>query len=228
MHHRASSGERHLVIEIPHLRKTIKDAAILLLETVVIPSVLLALLLNFVGLVPALCAVLGWAAVVIGARRLMKRDMPRTLLLCTAMLVGRAAVALVTSSAVVYVLQPAVGSVLMFLIFVGSAMIGRPITARLAKDFVRLPAELFKHRTVNRVFIEVALLWGGSRLIDAAMTIGFLHWGVGAGLMSRGILSGLLTALTVAACVGHGWRKLRRDGVTLRLAGRHTPAPAAA
>ncbi|MDQ0380836.1 DUF3159 domain-containing protein [Amycolatopsis thermophila] len=216
------------MIEIPHLRKTLKDAAILLLETVVVPTVLLALLLHFVGLVPALCAVLGWSAFVIGARRLMKRDLPRTLLLCTAMLVGRATFALITSSAVVYVLQPALGSVLMFVIFVGSAMLGRPITARLAKDFVRLPAELFKHHTVNRVFVEVALLWGGSRLIDAAMTIGFLHWGVEAGLMSRGILSGLLTALTVAVCAGHGWRKLRRSGVTLRLAGRQTPATAAA
>ncbi|WP_167113556.1 hypothetical protein [Amycolatopsis viridis] len=228
MHHRASSGERHLVIEIPHLGKTVKDAVIMLLETVIVPTVLLALLLHMVGLVPALCAVIGWSAFVIGARRLMKRDLPRTLLLCTAMLIGRAAVALITSSAAVYVLQPVLGSVLMFVIFVGSAMIGRPITARLAKDFVRLPAELFKHRTVNRVFVEVALMWGGSRLIDAGMTLGFLHWGVEAGLMSRGLLSGLLTALTVAICTAHGWRKLRRDGVTLRLAGRRSPAPAAA
>lgn len=227
MQHRASSRDRHLVIEIPHLRKTVKDAAILLLETVVVPTVLLAVLLHFAGLVAGLCAVLGWSAFVIGARRLMKRDLPRTLLLCTAMLAGRAAFALVTSSAMVYVLQPALGSVLMFLIFVGSAAIGRPITVRLAKDFVRLPAELFKNHTVNRVFVEVALLWGGSRLIDAAMTIGFLHWGVEAGLMSRGILSGLLTALTVAVCAGHGWRKLRRSGVTLRLAGRNAvPATA--
>lgn len=209
---------RHLVIEIPHLRGTLAKALVLLVETVVVPSLLLALLLHFAGLVAALSAVLGWAALVIGTRRLLRRDLPRTLLLCTGMLVSRAIVALVMSSAVVYVLQPALGSVVMFLIFVGSAALGRPITARLARDFVRLPAELFAHRTVNRVFVEVALLWGGSRLIDAAMTIGFLHWGVGAGLLSRGLLSGLLTALTVAVCAGHGWRKLSRvPGLTLRM-----------
>jgi hypothetical protein len=201
-------------------------AVVLLLETVIVPSVLLALLLHFAGLVPALCAVLGWSALVIGARRLFRRDLPRTLLLCTGMLVSRACFALITSSALVYVLQPALGSVVMFLIFVGSAAMGRPITARLAKDFVRLPAELFAHRTVNRVFVEVALLWGGSRLLDAAMTLGLLHWGVEAGLLSRGVLSGLLTALTVAVCAGHGWRKLRRvPGVTLRM-GSRTPATA--
>jgi hypothetical protein len=213
-----------MVIEIPHLRGTLARAVVLLLETVIVPSVLLALLLHFAGLVPALCAVLGWSALVIGARRLFRRDLPRTLLLCTGMLVSRACFALITSSALVYVLQPALGSVVMFLIFVGSAVIGRPITARLAKDFVRLPAELFAHRTVNRVFVEVAFLWGGSRLLDAAMTLGFLHWGVEAGLLSRGVLSGLLTALTVAICAGHGWRKLRRvPGLTLRV-GPRTPA----
>jgi hypothetical protein len=213
-----------MVIEIPHLRGTLARAVVLLLETVIVPSVLLALLLHFAGLVPALCAVLGWSALVIGARRLFRRDLPRTLLLCTGMLVSRACFALITSSALVYVLQPALGSVVMFLIFVGSAVIGRPITARLAKDFVRLPAELFAHRTVNRVFVEVAFLWGGSRLLDAAMTLGFLHWGVEAGLLSRGVLSGLLTALTVAICAGHGWRKLRRvPGLTLRM-GPRTPA----
>lgn len=222
--------ERHLVIEIPHLRGTLARALVLLLETVIVPSVLLALLLHFAGLVPALCAVLGWSAFVIGARRMMRRDLPRTLLLCTGMIVSRACFALITSSAVVYVLQPALGSVVMFLIFVGSAVLGRPITARLARDFVRLPAELFAHRTVHRVFIEVALMWGGSRLIDAAMTIGFLHWGLTAGLLSRGVLSTLLTALTIAACTGHGWRKLRRvPGITLRMGwrGRAEPAPAA-
>ncbi|HJQ47701.1 MAG TPA: hypothetical protein VJ870_15490 [Amycolatopsis sp.] len=216
---------RHLVIEIPHLRRTLARAFVLLVETVIVPSVLLALLLHFAGLVPAMGAVLGWAALVIGARRLMRRDMPRTLLLCTAMLVSRVIVALIMSSAVVYVLQPALGSVLMFLLFVGSALLGRPITARLARDFVRLPAELFAHRTVNRVFIEVALLWGGSRLIDAAMTVGFLHWGVEAGLLSRGLLSGLLTTLTVAICAGHGWRKLSRvPGLTLRMRWHSAPA----
>ncbi|PXY23593.1 hypothetical protein DI005_19780 [Prauserella sp. PE36] len=219
MHHRSSHPERHhLVIEIPHLRSTVGRALVIALETAVIPTVLLMLLLHYVGLVAGLCAVLGWCAFVLGTRRALGKEMPRTLLLCTGMLAGKAAFALVTSSAVVYVLQPAVGSVLMFLLFVGSAALGKPITERLAKDFVHLPAEVFANKAVRRVFINVALLWGGSRLIDAAMTLGFLHWSVEAGLFSRGVLSGLLTALTIAVCAGHGWRALRKlPGVTLRL-----------
>ncbi|MEU6643013.1 hypothetical protein ABZ863_10715 [Saccharomonospora sp. NPDC046836] len=217
VHHRPSS-ERHLVIEIPHLRSTVTRALAMALETAVVPTVLLMLLLHFVGLVAGMCAVIGWCVFVIGARRAFGLELPRTLLLCTGMLAGKAALALVTSSAVVYVLQPAAGSVLMFLLFVGSAMIGKPITARLARDFVQLPAELFANHAVRRVFINVALLWGGSRLIDAAMTVGFLHWSLEAGLLSRGVFSGLLTALTIAVTAAHGWRALSKlPGVTLRL-----------
>lgn len=221
------SHERHLLIEIPHLRATITRAVVLALETAVVPTLLFMLLLNLAGLVPGLLAVLGWSAFVVGLRRLMRREVPHTLLLATGMLVARAIVALITSSAVVYVLQPVVGSVLMFMLFVGSAVLGKPITERLARDFVHLPTELFANRRVKKVFVNVALMWGGSRLLDAAMTLGFLQWGVDAGLFSRGVLSGLLTALTIAVCAAHGWRKLRSlPGVTLRLSRKPEPAAA--
>lgn len=219
------SHERHLCIEIPHLRATITRAVVLALETAVVPTLLFMLLLNVAGLVPGLVAVLGWSAFVVGLRRAMRRQVPHTLVLATGMLVARALVALITSSAVVYVLQPVVGSVLMCLLFVGSAVLGKPITERLARDFVHLPAELFAHRRVKKVFVNVALMWGGSRLLDAAMTLGFLQWGVDAGLFSRGVLSGLLTALTIAVCAAHGWRRLRSvPGVTLRLGRKPEPA----
>jgi hypothetical protein len=214
----ASDAEPPLTIVFKHPRREILRALRLLAETVVIPTVLLGVLLHSVGLVPGLLAVIGWCAVVVAARFLLRHDLPGTLLLCTGMLCGRACLALVTSSAVVYLLQPVLGSILMAVIFLGSAVIGRPVTVRLARDFVRLPAELFARRGVHRVFTQVALLWGLSRLIDAGMSLGFLHWGVEAGLLSRGMLSGLLTTVTVLVCASHGWRKLcRLPGVTLRI-----------
>jgi hypothetical protein len=64
----------------------------------------------------------------------------------------------------------------------------------------------------------VAVLWGASRLIDAGMSLGLLHWGVDFGLLSRGFFSGILTVLTIAVCAAWGARVLRRmPGVTLRL-----------
>jgi hypothetical protein len=103
-------------------------------------------------------------------------------------------------------------------LFLGSAAIGRPVTIRLARDFVTLPAHLFHRRGVRRVFTQVAMLWGGSRLLDVGMSLGLLHWGVDAELLSRGLLSGTLTALTIVICTAWGWRAMHRiPGVTLRL-----------
>jgi hypothetical protein len=207
-----------VVIEFGRLRPQLIRGVRMFAETVAVPTLLLYILLQTTGLVVGLCAVIGWCALTLGIRRLAGQHLPGTLLLCAGMLCGRAALALVLSSALVYVLQPVFGSILMAVLFLGSAAFGRPVTIRLARDFVTLPAQLFHHRGVRRMFTQVALLWGASRVIDAGMSLGLLHFGIGFGLLSRGVFSGMLTALTIAVCAAWGARALRRTpGVTLRM-----------
>lgn len=208
----ALDGADHITVELTGLRGIVLRALRMLLETVVVPTLLLLVLLHYAGLVPALCAVLGWCALVVGVRLVLCSHLPGTLLLCTGMLCCRVFLALATTSAVVYVLQPAIGSLVMALLFLGSAAIGRPITLRLVRDFVELPAQLFHRHGVRRLFTQVALVFGASRLIDAGMSIGFLHWGVEAGLLSRGVGSGVLTLITIVVCIHFGWRKLTAMG----------------
>jgi hypothetical protein len=212
-------GHAHdLVIELGHLKPQLIRGARMFVETVTVPTLLLYLFLHTAGLLAGLCAVIGWCALTLGIRRFTGQHLPGTLLLCAGMLCGRAALALVLSSALVYVLQPVFGSILMAVLFLGSAAIGRPVTMRLARDFVTLPAQLFHHRGIRRMFTQVAVLWGASRVIDAGMSLGLLHWGVDFGLLSRGLFSGLLTAVTIAVCAAWGARALRRTpGVTLRM-----------
>ena len=211
------------VIELGHLKAALGRGLRLLLETVVVPSMLLYGCTLTVGGLWGLVAVLVWCALTVAVRMMTVRRIPGTLLLCVAMLVGRTSLALALSSVYVYLLQPIAGSVLMALLFIGSAVIGRPITMRLAQDFVHLPVRLVADRRVRRMFIQVSLLWGVSRLLDAGMSIGVLHWGLTAGIFSRGVLSGLLTAVSVLACAYWGWSKLRRiPGVEFRLG----PTPA--
>jgi hypothetical protein len=218
--HAAPDGE--IVITLGRLRPALLRAARLFLETVALPTALLFTLLHTVGLVAGLSAVMGWCVLTVGVRWVAGRRMPGTLLLCAGMLCGRAALALVLSSALVYLLQPVIGSIFMALLFLGSAAFGRPITIRLARDFIALPAHMFHRRGVRQVFAQVACLWGGSRLLDAGMTLGLLRWGVDAGLLGRGLFSGVLTALTILVCTGWGWRQLRRiPGIRLCL---HAPA----
>jgi hypothetical protein len=212
-----ASREPEIVIEVGELRPHLWRAVRMFSETVLVPTLLLYALLHTVGLVTALSAVLGWCALTLIVRWIAGHQVPGTLLLCVGLLVGRTSLALALSSAVVYLLQPVFGSILMAALFLGSAAIGRPVTVRLARDFITLPAHLFHRQGVRKMFSQVAMVWGGSRLIDAGMSLGLLHWGIDAGLLSRGVLSGLLTVLTIVGCACWGWRSLRRlPGVTLR------------
>lgn len=224
LHEASTSSQQHdsnhMIIDLGRVRPTILRGLRLLVETVVIPTLLLYACTMTVGAMWGLIAVLGWCAFTVGVRFLTRQQVPGTLLLAVGMIVGRTTVSLAFSSVYVYLFQPIVGSLFMAALFLGSAAIGRPVTMRLAQDFVALPARLFHDKRVRRMFTEVALLWGASRLIDAGLGFGMLHFGgVDAGLLSRGTLSALLTVATVAVCAAWGWNKLRRmPGLTFRMA----------
>jgi hypothetical protein len=215
------------VIDLGHLPNTLKNGLRLLLETVIVPTLLLYACMVTVGSFYGLVAVLAWCAFTVMVRLATVRRVPGVLMLALLMLVGRTSIALALSSVYVYLLQPVAGSMLMALLFIGSALIGRPITLRLAQDFVHLPIRLTSDQRVRRMFVQVSLLWGVSRLLDAAMSLGVLHWGVEAGVFSRGLFSGLLTALSIGVCAYWGWSRLHRiEGVRFRF-GAAAPVPAA-
>jgi hypothetical protein len=214
-------GHEPFVLDLSTLRPAALRGARMLLETVVVPTLLLLACVKTVGSFWGLVAVLAWCGAALTFRWATGRRVPSTLLLAVGMLVGRTSIALAFSSVYVYLLQPVAGSLFMALLFLGSVAIGRPVTARLAQDFVSLPVHLFHDRRVRRMFAQVALLWGFSRIVDAGMSLGFLRWGLDAGLMSRGMLSSLLTVTTVVACAYWGWSRLNRvPGVQLSLSRR--------
>jgi hypothetical protein len=212
------------VLEIHGLRATVVRGARLLLEAVVVPTVLLAILLHVIGTTRSILVAVGWCVLAIVFRWYVDRRLPGTLLLGSAALAVKAAIALASGSILIYLLQPVLGSVVMALLFLGSAAFGRPITLRLARDFVQVPAHILDKRGVRRMFTEVALIWGFSRIIDVALNLGFLHRGVDAGLWARGLLSPLLTVLAVAVCTAWGWRSLRRNGIRLKVSAGGPPA----
>jgi hypothetical protein len=214
----AKDRSRHSdVLEIHGLRATVMRAGRLLLEAVVVPTVLLAILLHVIGTTRSILVAVGWCALAMGFRWLVDRRLPGTLLLGSAALVVKATIALASGSILIYLLQPVLGSVVMALLFLGSAAFGRPITLRLARDFVHVPADILDKRGVRRMFTEVAVIWGFSRIVDVALNLGFLHRGVDAGLWARGLLSPVLTVLAVAVCAAWGWRSLRRNGIRLKV-----------
>ncbi|GIF63791.1 hypothetical protein Ais01nite_18260 [Asanoa ishikariensis] len=205
-------------------------AARLFAETVLVPTGLLYILLHTAGLLPALLAVIGWSVITVTIRWVSGRHLPGTLLVCSGAMIARASVALALSSALVYFVQPVIASVFMAALFLGSALLGRPITKRLARDFVALPAHLRHHPGLHKVFVQTAALWGIGRLVDAGMSMGFLHMGLDAAVLSRGVFSGILTAVMVAVCAAWGFRALRKmPDLSFRIGlPKPTAAPAAA
>src|ERR1700754_3729120 len=104
------SDEAPHVIEVGALKPALVRAFRLFAETVLVPIGLLYILLHTAGLLPALCAVLGWCALTVGIRVISGRHLPGTLLVCAGVLCARAIVALALSSALVYLVQPVIGS----------------------------------------------------------------------------------------------------------------------
>lgn len=213
-----------LVIELPPLRPALLGAIRLLAESVLVPTALFGLVFHTSGLRPALAAALSWCYLIVVVRWVSGRRLPGTLMLCVGMFTGRACVALVASSALLFLLQPVLGSLLMAALFMGSALVGRPVTVRLARDFVSVPAHILGRWRVRRMFRNVAIIWGLSRVADAALNVLFLHRGIGAGLLARGLFSPLLTLLTIGVCTFWGWRALRSEGIRLRRASSPRPA----
>src|SRR5215475_15840933 len=89
-HHRPAHHVGEVVIELGQLRPALLRAGRLFLETVLIPTALLFVLLHTVGLVAGLSAVLGWCALTVSIRWFSGRHLPGTLLLCAGMLCTRA------------------------------------------------------------------------------------------------------------------------------------------
>jgi hypothetical protein len=206
---------QHLVIHLPAIWPTVRRGGRLALEGVIIPYALVAVLLPTEGLAIALLSALGWSALVLLVRWGGTGRMPGVLVMTGGLLAMRCCVSLLASSAFLYLLQPIIGSCVMAAVFVGSSMIGRPLTMVLVKDFVEMPALLFERPRVRRMFRDVGIIWGAGRLVDAAMSYGFLHIGVDGALLARGLVSPLLLVTCIGLCFVIGRRALAKDGIRL-------------
>lgn len=206
----ATSPGCQLIIDRAFVRASALRAGRLLLEAALIPALLLYVALSTVGQFWGLVSVLVWSGLIVAVRLRTQSSVPRTLLIAVLMLAGRASLSLALSSIYVYLLQPIAGSLMMALIFLGSAAIGKPITKHLARDFIALPQMLFHDKRAHRMFTQVCILWGVSRLIDVGMSMGSLSMGARSELLSRGLLSTSLTLFTVGVCIAWGWSRLRR------------------
>src|SRR5262249_5638192 len=119
-------------LDLPPLRTMAWHALPRLVEGAVIPTLLFLGLLQLGGQWPAIGGALAWSVLVIVARLALGRRIPTIVLIGVGALALRTALAVAAHSSFVYFLQPTVGTAVVGLCFLASAMAGRPLVLRLA------------------------------------------------------------------------------------------------
>jgi hypothetical protein len=145
-----------------------------LIESTVVPAILFFVLVTTIGAAVAMAAVLVWAYGAILRRVLRGARIPAILVLATLGLTVRTMVGLVSGSTFAYFVQPIATTVALATVFLGSALIGRPVIARLAHDFCPIAPEVADRPAVMRLFGGLTVLWAGVHLVTAMTTLAML------------------------------------------------------
>jgi hypothetical protein len=154
---------------MPARRAALRHAVPTVLEGLVAPIALFYLFLVLVGLRGALIAALSWSYLALVRRLLRKERASMLLILDTVLLTSRTAVAFATGSTFVYFAQPMLGTVLIALLLVVSAIVRRPFTQRFAHDFCPLDPKLLSLPRVQRFFVRISLMWAFVLLINTGV-----------------------------------------------------------
>jgi intracellular septation protein A len=184
---------------VPRLAALARHATPHLLEATLIPLGLFYAGLQLLGLWGALLAALVWSYSALLRRLVTRRRVPGMLMLGIVGLTARTALALATGSAFLYFLQPTLGTVLVATVFLGSALLGRPLALRLAADLMPLPEALLAHQRVRRFFQRVSVLWAAVFLANAGISLWLLvSQSLATFLWTRTVTSLTLTGAAVA------------------------------
>lgn len=203
---------------MPPLRSMFLSIGKQVLEGTLVPALIFWSVLHLVGLVPALLAALGWCYLAIARRWVRGVAVPAVLIVGGLLFTTRTGVALAFDSTFVYLLTPTISAFVLACAFLGSLLVGRPLTERFARDFVGLPAHITALRPVEVALRRLCWVWAAASVINGAVALQLLlgHH-VDAVLLARSLMTPLLSAAAIAACILMGRRALHSEGIHVHL-----------
>jgi len=157
------------IVHMPSPRAALRHAVPTVLEGLIAPIVIFYLVLMLAGLRGALIAALSWSYMAVVRRLLRGERASMVLILGTLLLTVRTAVSFATGSAFIYFAQPLLGTVLIAMVLVASAIVRRPFTQRFAHDFCPLDPALLVLPRVQRFFIRISLMWAVVLLVNSGV-----------------------------------------------------------
>ncbi|WP_433218233.1 VC0807 family protein [Microtetraspora malaysiensis] len=195
----------------PHLPSLLRQAVPMLIEGVFAPLAVFYATLTLIGLNGALIAALAWVYLGMLWRVVRRTRVPGTMVLTAVALTTQAALGFWTGSAVVYLIQPEVGTICLGLVLLASLRLRRPLLAKLAQDFVHLPAFVLKHERVRQFFVRVTLLWAFVLIANSAGNIWLLlNESIGSFMLLRTVAMAAAMGLAIAVSVWGFRRVLHR------------------
>jgi intracellular septation protein A len=201
------------LVALPSLMSLARQAIPRLLEAVIIPLALFYAALAVFGLNGALAAVLAWAYGSLVCRRLCGRPLSASMILATVAITVRVALAAWSGSAIVYFLQPELGTICFSMVFLASVWLRRPLVGKLIGEYVRLPQAVMAHERIRRCFVQLTVLWALVLLVNATLSIWLLLSAtLGTYLLVRPITVAVISVLAFTCSVTLFLRALRRLG----------------
>lgn len=178
----------------------------ILLEATLIPTALCYVGILVSGLALGIAAALTWTFVAVGRRLIARRPVPGLLVLSTFGLSIRVTIYLLNENSFVYFIQPIARTGLMALLFVLSAVLGRPFIARVARDFCSFTSDVEARPPIAALFSRLTYLWAGAQVATAAINVTLLLTVpvtvfVGTAAASAWLVMGLAVAITVTDSV---------------------------
>lgn len=188
------------VFTLPRLGDIARQAVPHVLEGTLIPLALFYAGFHLFGFTVAIIVTLSWAYLAVATRVLRRRPVPGVLLISALMLTARSAMGLLSGSAFLYFIQPAIGGALLAAAFGFSVLVRRPLAERLARDLVPLPDHVLRAPWIGGFFVRITLFWAGVFAANAALSVWLLTTSsVGAFVIGRTAASAGLTIVAIAA-----------------------------
>ncbi len=212
-------------IVMPPLRTMFRGIAGQVAEGTVAPALIFWLVLHTGGLVWALFAGLAWCYLAIARRWVRGGALPAVLVVGALLFTTRTGMALAFHSTFVYLVTPTISAFVLALAFAGSALLRRPLTERFARDFVGLPAHVTALERVQTTLRRLSLVWAMVNVVSGGVALQLLvAERYDAVLVTRSVLSPVLSAAAVACCIVMGRRALKAEGIHLHLRWQDAPA----
>ena len=205
-------------IEMPPLRAMLGRIGSQVIEGTLVPAGIFWAVLHLSGLVWALLAALGWCYLAVARRWVSGTALPAVLIVAALLFTTRTGVALAFHSTFVYLLTPTINAFVLAAAFLASAVLGRPLTERFARDFVGLPPHITALARVKTVLNRLCGVWAVANVVNGWVALQLLVADrYDAALLARSVLTPVLVLSAVACCVLMGRRALRQEGIALHL-----------